>query len=411
MGKALMVSQASAVFTLADGDEVNLFGYGNDTAIEANTQASATEGCTFSSLGFNVYDGGSGTNNLRFRDAGANGNQLATRAGAGVAEDAVNTDALSAGDLFNLAYTGTGTDSVVAWIKANVEFASGHGCFHGSAAFAGSVHDVASATRFIALAGSRVGDGDATEANAAFRVRGYDTFDALQVRVTANARTNNSVFRNRINGGDGTGVITFAAGATGLVVDDGLADAIADGQAICASITLGTGNQDLTVAFVVATLKSSASAQDTWAAFEFGIARNASADATYSPIGGLLAGLAQRTEAQARIKPGFAGVASNLRCYLSANTYTGDGTLKLMQNGVAVITTTITAGGGAGWYENTVDSVSFDDDDEFSFEWDEGTSGSITMHMAGVTFSPEPGGGFQPAWAVGNNVVLGAGVH
>lgn len=392
MGKALMV--AGSLNALGSGNEVNLFGCINFSAAEANTQASATEACTFSKLGINIISGGSGTNSLRFRDAGVNGNQLAEIAGTGVVEDAVNTDALTAGDLFNLAYTDTGTNSGFSWIKSNVEFTTGHGCFTGVAAFAGLVFDIASATRFIGLSGTLEIDGNDVEAEVAFKARGYDTFEALQVRVIANARTNDSVFRNRINGADGTGVITFAAAATGLVTATGLADAITDGHTINASITLGTGVEDLTVTFVAATLKSSASKQDTWTADNFGgLVRAASATAHYFTLGGVLPTLTAYTEAQARIKPGFAGIASNLRCYLDTNTYTVNATLKLFQNGVDVMTTTITAAGGAAWYENTADTVTFDDNDEFSFEIIGGTSGSITIDMIGMTFAPAAAGG------------------
>src|SRR3990167_11331257 len=122
MGKALLISRGLS--TLASGDEVNLFGYTNDTTIEGDTQASCTDAATFSNLRANIISGGSGTNNFLFRDAGADGSQLATRAGAGIAEDAVNTDVLSAADLFNIAYTDTGSNSTISWITANVELSS-----------------------------------------------------------------------------------------------------------------------------------------------------------------------------------------------------------------------------------------------------------------------------------------------
>ena len=387
MGLALMVSRFSA--TLTSGDETNLFGYSGDSTTEANTQASCTEAATFSLLGFNIISGGNGTNNLQFRDAGADGNQLATRSGTGVAEDTTNTDTLSAGDLFNLAYTDTGTASGISWTKANVSFTSGHGNFHGCSTYGGRVLDVQSQTRFIPLAGDLVADGGGTEDTIEWKVRGYDSFEALQVRVIANARTNDSIFKNRINAGDGTAVITYAAGATGLVSDTGLGDAITDGQTVNASITLDTGVEDLTVTFVCATLKSSSNKSESFSGFisPTGVSRAASSTETYFTIGGNN-NISTLTEAQARIKVGFAAVVSNLRCYLSDNTYTGNGTLKLYQNGSAVITTTITASGGAAWYENTSDTITIDADDELSFEFDEGTSGSITIHSVGITFAP-----------------------
>jgi hypothetical protein len=297
-----------------------------------------------------------------------------------------------------VAFTDTGTDPLYAWVKANVEFASGHGCFHGAAAPAGVIFDLISSTRFISFAGTLIADGTGTEAAANLLNRAYNNFAALQVRVTANARTNNSVFRNRINGADGTGIITFGAGVTGLLQDTSIGDALADGDLICASLTLLTGAEDLTVSLVGCTLTSGGTKSEVFAGNYNGSARTASATANYITFGGNVATIgAGYTDAQARVPVGFDGIASNLRCLLSANTYTGAGTLKLMKNGSAVITTTIGAAGGAAWYENSSDTVSFVASDEFSFEFDEGTANSITINAVVVTLEASVAVG-QPTW-------------
>lgn len=388
MGKALMVIRPST--SIVSGDEINLFGTQADSAAEAQAQVSATHAATFSNLRFNIISGGSGTNNFRFRVDSANGNMLATRSGVGVAEDTSNTDALTASQVFAVAYTDTGTDSTYAWGSANVEFASGHGNYHGSARYASQAHDLENTTRFLSLSGNLRADGIASEANAQWKVRGYDTFAGLQVRVFANARTNTTSIKNRINGFDGGLSCDFGAGVTGLVIDTSPADSLVDGDLINASITLGSGTEAISLTLCVATLTSSSNKSEIWAASDVGLARTASATATYHPIGGYHT-TSTLTEAQSRIEVGFAASVSNLRCYLSDNTYTGDGTLKLMQNGTAVLTTTLTAGGGAGWYENTSDTITIDDNDELSFEIDEGTSGSITVWNVGITFSPLTG--------------------
>jgi len=390
MGKALLVGGRTNTNS-ANGNEANFFGFSTNTSTESLTQVSCTEAATFSNFRTNIVGGNSGTATFRFRDAGANGNQTFQITGTGANEDAVNTDVLSAGDLFNFAYTDTGTNSACAWIAENVQFSSGHGNFHGAGSFGGIIYDVQSETRFIPLMGALDNDGSTSEDNVEWKVRGYDSFEALQVRVTANARGNNSIFKNRINGADGSGSITFATLETGLKTVTGLGDAITDGQTINASITLDTGLEDLTVSFIVGTFKSSTNKSDTFGINNAGLVRAASATANYVPIGSHWNSLTSVTETQARLKPGFAAVVSNLRCYLSANTYTGNGTLKLYQNGVAVITTTITASGGAGWYENTSNTITIDADDELSFEFDEGTSGSITIYSAGITFAPTGG--------------------
>lgn len=394
MTKSLMIlHNPNAV---ANGEEGPLFGSDGLTATETVAQFAATQACTFSKLGLNIISGGSGTNTCTFRKAGAAGNQVAAIAGTGAVEDASNTDVLAAADLFNLAFTDNGTSPVYAFVKANVEFTVGHGCFHGAGRLGGPVWDVPSATRFVGLNGSISTDAEATEANAAFKNRAYDTFAAMQVRILTNARTNDSVFKNRINGADGTGIITFGAGVSGLLQDTAIGDAIGDGQTVGMSITLGTGVEDLIPAFVGATLTSSTQKSECFIQIPPGLSRPASATAHYFTIGGYLDALTTLTEAQARIKPGFVGTASNLRIYLSTNTYTAGATLKLFVNGVAALTTTIGAGGGAAWYENTADSVAFDADDELSYEIVGGTSGSNIIRMIGVTLRDDASaGGFQ----------------
>ena len=381
MGKALMATGSLVAITSAD--ECNVF-TSTDSLGETAQSYSATEACRFSRLGINITAGGSGTNNWQFRKNGANGNQLASRAGTGSVEDAINTDLLAATDTFNLAYTDTGTDSTQAWRKMNVEFIARHGKFCAMHASAGGVCDAESATRFLSVNGGfNLADGATTEAEAAFKNRAYDIFAAMQVRVSANARVNDSVFKNRINSGDGTASITFGAGVTGLLTHVGLSDAIADGQVVGASLTLLAGLEDLTLIFVGATLISTANKSDCVTQSLAGTARTASATANYFTLGG--ASVIHTTDAAARVKPGFIGRASNLRCYVGANTYTGNATLKLYQNGAAVITVTITAGAANQWFEDASTIVDFDADDEFSFELDEGTSGSATFYMLVVT--------------------------
>ena len=392
MGKALMIATEQP-FTGVNATESTLFGGALTTTTELNVQVSCSEAATFSNLRTNCISGNSGTATYRFRDAGANGQQVIAFTGTGIFEDTTNTDALTAGDLFNIGLTDTGTDQGLSWFAANIELASGHGNIHGASRPGAVVIDPPSTTRYIALGGNMDADANATEAPVAWKVRGYDIFEAFQFRLLANARTTDTVFRNGIQGANGTGVVTVPGGVAGLFEDTGIGDAIADGDTINLRVTFGTGTQDITVVMYAATLKSSAGHSESWIqAPQAGLARAASATEHYCPIGGLLRSLTAFTEAQAACKPGFAGTASDLRCNLSANTYSADGTLKLYKNGSAVITLTLTAGGGAAWYENTSDTVAFDADDVFSLAFDEGTSGSITIQSAGLTFRAEAAG-------------------
>ncbi|MGH6893388.1 MAG: hypothetical protein ACREEP_14135 [Dongiaceae bacterium] len=386
MALALMICTPNNASGLS-GDFAGLTGALDFLATEDNIELAVSETMTFSKLRARVRAGNSGTATFQFRDTNANGVQNCTVAGAGTAEDATNTDTLTAGDLCAVAYTDTASSSDMAWIGCNVEFASGYGAIMGAVSPGGTVLDVASSTRFHHFAGQVIVDFLSNNNTASHKFRGFTSIEALQVFVSANARTNTSTFANRKNGSAGAGSIAVTAGATGLFQDTTIGDSIADGDLINGQVTLGTGVEDLTITLFAATFKSSDTEQDVFLSTN-GVARTASATAHYFPLGGCLNSLTALTEANARCKPGFAGTAKNLRCYLGANTYTVDATLKLYQNGVAVITTTLTAGGGAAWYENTADSITFDADDELSYEIVGGTSGSASIIHIGITLAP-----------------------
>lgn len=388
MGKALVVGN---VGTAASGNEGN-FGGLNTNATEVNSQAIATEAATFTLLGTRVVSGGSGTNTTTFRNNSAGGNNVVAYSGVSTGEDTTHSDAVSAGNPFGLAFTDTGTDPVYRWAKANVEFASGHGSFHIAANYNGVVCDTASATRLFTIQGTVTADGEsaANRATLQWLVREYDTLEAFQVNVSANARVNDSVFAVEVNGSVVGTSITYAAGVSGIQTVTSMGISLSPGDLICVRITLLTGVEDLTLRSIGVTLKSSTGGSEIACASPGGTARAASSTPTYYTLGGLIS-QSDGTEANQAIRVGFAARCKNLRCYISANTYTGDCTLKLMVNGSAVITKTITAG-ATGWQENSTDTFDIDDNDVLSYEIDEGTANSITLHHIGVSFGAIAGG-------------------
>jgi hypothetical protein len=399
MGKALMAGMHGQ--TLTSGEEWLIAANFNGTA-EANVQYQATEEATFTGLRGEIASGNDVSATFRFRNNGVGGNQSVVIAGTGAfEEDAGVSDTVSAGNVFNAAYTDTGTDSVVRTLAINVEFASGHGNFHGASGSSNLIMDVASATRYLPIHGTCAADGTATIANAQFKVREYTSLEAFQVRIIANARLNDSVFSVNVNGTDVGTAITFATTVTGLQVVTGMGISLSPGDLVCISMTLGAGVEDLSFGFCGVTMKSTANASAAGYATQAGTARAASATSDYYSFG-------QGTttvQTSAAVKVGFAARCKNLRCYLSANTYTADATLKLFVNGVdSGLTTVVTAGGGAGWYENTADTFDIDDNDVVSFEIVGGTSGSITIHQIWVSFEEIPAAAGAPRLAL-----LGAG--
>jgi hypothetical protein len=235
-------------------------------------------------------------------------------------------------------------------------------------------------------------------------VRGYTSIDTFQVRVTANARVNDSVFKLRVNGADvAASTLTVEAGVTGLFVASALGVALSPGDLVCASITLATGVQDLTITAIGVTCFSTSGASENWTATHQGIARTASGTASYYVPGGTIAALTDLTNLS--VTPGFPADIKNLRIYLAANTYAANATLDLMVNGVAVMTTTLTAA-ATGWLENTVNTVTITSTDTVLLRIVGGTSGSITITAMGFTLwvpTPvNPSVGIKPRFGTGH---------
>lgn len=358
-----------------------------------NTQMEVQETVTFSKLSAKIISGNSGTATFSFRDGASAGQQTFNIAGTGTGTDSTNSDVLTAGDLFAGLYTDTGTDSTIAWITMLADFGTTAGNFHCASNFTGAIYDAASSTRYLSFAGPLIADGITTEDDTEWRNRGYTSLETFHVFVTANARTNDSIFRSRVNGGNGGLTVTIGAGVTGRIEATGTADTLASGDTVNASITLDTGVEDLTIAYIMGVFKSSTGKTEIFSGTGNGLTRAASTTANYLQLGGRATAF-QATEADAAATVGFATQVSHLRCYLSANTYTGtgasEGTIKLFVNNVHAtgMTAAITASGGAGWYENAVNTVTIDDNDTLSIEIDEGSSGSITIRHCGVTFNP-----------------------
>lgn len=402
MGKALHVRANNAAGVCPSGtfDAWGAGGSAASNATESNSQLSIRQAGTFSRLGYN-NQGGSGTNTVTFRVAGADGNDVATGTGTGWQEDTTHTDVISANTLVGFAFTDTGTDPSYSALKVLFESSGDHCCYHVAVNPNSSSFSAASTTRFQAFYGTM--SVAVAEANTQVKARATGTLRSFQVRVTGNARTTQTDFKTRIDGADGNGLVSFAAGITGLVVDDSGTDTISDGALFNSSITTGSGTEIINISIVAAAITSASPTESDLAKAGNGNNRTGGATANYSPIGGTHTINTRTVEAECQLKPGFGGTARNLRVNISANSLTGDMTLKVMKNGTAALTLTITAT-TTGWIENSSDTLDFLADDTLSYEWDEGTSGSITLQSAVMTLldtGGEPPATDIPAFMVG----------
>lgn len=377
MGKALHV-HANANENSASGFEGALFG-SQHSATEALYQASWRQSGTFSLHGRNNY-AGDGTNTVRIRIASANGNLVTSAAGTGWQMDSSNSDTISPPQLVNWAFTDTGTNASYGVVTVSFDADTNHVCYQGAADL-GVVMDVASSTRFIHLSGDMLADADTSETNCQIRNKSASKLNSFQVQCSTNARVNTSTFKSRKNAADGNCSAAFGAGVTGLVIDSTNEDTLASDDLICASITLGTGVEDLGVNLIAAAFVTTSGHKNEVVGYH-GVSRAASATEHFWALGGWIA-VNTLTEAQVFLEPGFNGSISNLQGYISANTYTGSADLNARKNNADGLTVTIGAG-VTGWVQNT-SSFTFITTDDLNLSFVGGTSGNATVFHTIVT--------------------------
>ena len=386
MGKAIATAQPS---TAVSGDEGSVFGGTGTPATEAQAQFYITEAATLSYFQAYIYSGGSGTNTVTLRDTGVNTSVTANRSGIGALSDTTNSATFAAADLANYAFTDTGTDPLYTYTSIVVSFSSGHGNFYsssGTVSFA-----TASTTRYISFAGAMTSE--TTEANAQVKNRAWTSVEAIQVYVSANARTTTTTVRNRTNAANGTGSFTIGSGVTGNLRDTTIGDAIASGDLLCLSVTTGTGAQTLTMTLAGATLKSSSGLKcDVYNQAASGLAGQLigagggfTEAAPYAS--GLLSALGTGvyTEANSGIPAPYAFVASNPRCYVAVNDFTASTTYNLRKNSTTAISVAVGAG-LTGWFEDTASVVDYAVGDTFYAQFTSTeTDAGLTVSVANIS--------------------------
>jgi ribosomal protein L34 len=231
---------------VAGANTINYYGVsgdgGNDTT-EARSQAKFAHAGTLTNLFINVNTNGrSTTTNFRSRKNTANGNLLiAIGSGVtGVLEDTSNTDSIASTDLVNLSITnGTGSGTI-AIHTLKVEYASSAGYTAVAHRGGGSVLGTGSTVYMAAPAATFQTNG--TEGHWQTLVKHAYTTRRLQAFISANATTGGTAaVKLRINGGDGTQLLSPGAGTTGFFEDTTNTDNVAATDELDIVIATGTG--------------------------------------------------------------------------------------------------------------------------------------------------------------------------
>ena len=386
MGKAILLTCSSTVGTHASGVfQAPLHNnFSSATADAANLLVVRTPG-TISTLGFKVNNVGT-SRTLRVRKNGANGNGVATATDttAGIYEDTTNTDSYSAGDTFDLAYTQAGSTASHYWWRVVFEANSGHACIY-SHTPSSDGYSLGGGIRYIPIGGDVNGAMPSTESFAQSKVRVAGSLKNLCVVCTVNSLSGgNGHVRSRVNTAAGNLDATITAGVTGTFEDTANSDTLSSGDLVnLQADATASSTGSMTLQLTATTIEASSQANDIITGATNG--RTASAT-THFVVACGQSSFANTVETDAVFRHGFGPVRmSNMRWYVSANTYTATVTPKLRVNSADGNQTISFTNATTGWFEDTTNTDLVNRADDICYSIAGGSSGTLTVRQMLLT--------------------------
>jgi hypothetical protein len=287
---------------------------------------------------------------VRSRKGGANGNQLIT-IGAGLTgtfTDDVNSDALVAGNLYNVQVTAGAVGNITITIVGSTLTAATNipplvaNDPSGSSIGAGATPGYAMGGRFTS---------SDNETRVQYSVQTAKTLSNFRIYIESNTRADDTTYSVQINLANGNQVITVPAAATGSFEDaDG--DAVAVGQTVIYLAVAGAGAGSIKCD--MKQMLSTCIAREMVLQGSWSIPFNTSA---YLPVEGDGDNYAA-AEVNVQCAARTAFTARNLFMLVPTNTLNGASTYSVRRNGASVLSVNIPAG-TTGIFTNLVTTADF----------------------------------------------------
>jgi hypothetical protein len=194
------------------------------------------------------------------------------------------------------------------------------------------------------------------------------TIDRLNINVSSNARTTDTVFTLRVNGVDTTQTVTVGSGVTGDVITSGDPVAVAAGDLLSLKVVTGAGGGALALACTSMSFEADADVVMHHVMMgDLAINSAPSTSARGGPIHGTVEGnsfaqswdsspLSSGNGYEARVHT--AGVMSRLAVYVPTNTATVDQTFTLWKSGSATALSVTIPANTTGVFTNNADEIS-----------------------------------------------------
>lgn len=269
---------------------------------------------------------------------------------AGTFEDTTHSDAVAAADKWCFRTT-TGAGGTLVISEFATTFEASDGTF--SARVASGFDLFHSANTVQNWCGSIANDTGA-DANAQCRANFTGTWKNMALRIGANTHTTTSTYRNRINGANGTMVISVGSAATGDFEDTTHSDAVAVTDLINFNMDAGGGVNNIVPNYMASDITITDRRQPFVVSFDGGTAIASGVSTQGLCIGGKLVDLGT-TSSFITIK--YRGTAENLGCNIQTNTLNGNLTYTLFNNGGATSLVVTVGSGVTGQVNDTTHQV------------------------------------------------------
>lgn len=328
------------------------------------------------------------TSTVNFRVNGVTVNQSISipTATTGVFQDTTNKDTIASGDKvnyeFNIGAGGTGITITCAGILFKADTSIKYAINQSTSVV------TASTKKYNQLAGQT--QTQAAEAPVQFKAKTAGTLRNLLTNIATNTRTTSATFGSRINGADGTLLITIPASTSGTFEDTSNSDAVAIGDLINYYTLWGSGTGGTTPNYFSIDFQSTNNKCHLITG-QSNTTSNTIVQATTKNLYFSGSACNSLTESDVKCLGNTIFKASNLECYVGANTVTLASTLFLRKNGANGNMNISITGLTTGYFEDTTNSDDIIATDDVNYQVVAGVGGtSLVLCTVGVlaTFPP-----------------------
>lgn len=363
---------------------VSPFGSGFSNSTESKAQLKARDAYTVSGLYLHVSTNNCGTaTTWRFRNAGANGNQVVTIPAntTGAFQDTTHSDSVASGALYAEYFTNSSGSGSVTVDSHSALFTT---TSDNTPILIGGLNGIGGVTAYLGISDTPYG-GLAAETYKKYTFRTGSTLSNLMAYCSGATGT----FQLRHNGANGNEVLTISG--SGLAEDTSNTDVISAGDTV-------DFYESVTTFYQYSVMSTSTSFQRC--SSQGGLYQNYGTTA-YMEIGSIYAAIG--TEANAQVLAQSAHQAQNAFVMVSPNTInSGNSTITLKTSSVGNTALVLTIPyGTSGVFEDTTDNVSIAATDLIDWAWvTSGTSGALALTILGYEWR-QPGAAAPAAFSRG----------